>query len=258
MFSFPLVQGDRRTALKEPNTAVIEEETARKFFGSQSPLGKRIRFGNDEEYEITGVLRSPENSHLKINFLFSYVTYPKFWPEMTSENWEENWGWYDFYNYIQIRPDADARSLEAKFPQFVAKHGRPGDSVNVKLSLQHLPDIHLYSNLIQEARVNGNGQSVYFLMIIALAILVIAWVNYINLATARAIERAKEVGVRKSIGAVRMQLAAQFIAEAFLINLIAVFISLALLMLAIPYINALTAKELTNSILSEPYLWNLK
>ena len=204
-FHFHLVHGDRRTALKEPNTAVVEEQTAKKYFGSDSPLGKRIRFGNDEEYEITGLVRSPENSHLKINFLFSYSTYPKFWPEMTSKDWEENWGWYDFYNYIQLKPGTDPTELEEKFPQFIAKHGHAGDSANMKLSLQHLPDIHLYSDLIQEARVNGNGQSVYFLMIIALAILVIAWVNYINLATARAVERAKEVGVRKSIGAMRIQ-----------------------------------------------------
>lgn len=255
MFSYPLLVGDRNTTLKEPNTAVVEEETAKKYFGSESPLGKRIRFGTNEEYEITGVMRSPENSHLKINFLFSYVTYPKFWPEMTSKDWEENWGWYDFYNYIQLKPGSDARLLESKFPHFIKKHGREGDSSKIKLSLQHLPDIHLYSDLIQEARVNGNGQSVYFLMIIALGILAIAWVNYINMATARAVERAKEVGVRKSIGAARSQLAIQFIAEAFAINFIAVFVSVILLVVAIPFFNVLSGKELTTSILADAYFW---
>ena len=257
MFSYPLVAGDMRTALKEPNTAVVEEKTAQKYFGSQSPIGKRIRFGNNEEYEITGVLRSPENSHLKINFLFSYTTYPKLWPEMTNKDWEENWGWYDFFNYIQLKPGTDAKQLEGKFPQFVKKHGAEGDSAKIKLSLQHLPDIHLYSDLIQEAGVNGNGQSVYFLTIIALGILLIAWVNYINLATARAVERAKEVGVRKSIGAARAQLAFQFVGEAFIINFLAVFVSIGLLVISIPLFNALSGKSLTNSILSDTYFWSV-
>jgi putative ABC transport system permease protein len=255
IFSYPLIAGDRNTALKEPNTAVVEEKTARKFFGDENPIGKRIRLGNDEEYEITGVLRSPENSHLKFSFLFSYTTYPKFWPEMTAENWEKAWGWYDFYNYILVKPGADVKALEAKLPELVKKHGREGDSTRIKFSFQHLPNIHLYSDLIQEARVNGNGQSVYFLLIIALFILVIAWVNYVNLATARAIERAKEVGVRKSVGAARFQLMGQFISEAFVLNFLAVLIALALLNLSIPFFNAISGKQLTNSIMSDMYLW---
>ena len=257
MFSYPLVKGDRQTALKEPNTAVVEEKTAQKYFGSENPIGKRIRFGNTEEYEITGVLKSPVNSHLKFTFLFSYNSYPKLWPEMTNKDWEENWGWYDFFNYIQLKPGTDAKQFENKFPQFVKKHGAEGDSAKIKLSLQHLPDIHLYSDLIQEAGVNGNGQSVYFLMIIALAILIIAWVNYINLATARAIERAKEVGVRKSIGALRAQLAFQFVGEAFVINFMAVFVSICLLVIAIPFFNELSGKSLTTSILSDAYFWSV-
>ena len=255
MFSYPLLAGDRNTALKEPNTAVVEEHTARKFFGNENPIGKRIRFGRDEEYEITGVMRSPENSHLKFSFLFSYTTYPKFWPEMTAENWENSWGWYDFYNYIQLKPGADPAALESKFPAFVKKYGHPGDSVRTKFSLQHLPDIHLYSELIQEARVNGNGTSVYFLLIIALFILVIAWVNYINLATARATERAREVGVRKAIGARRSQLVGQFILEACVINVVAVLLALALLAAAIPLFNAISGKVLTTSILADVNLW---
>jgi putative ABC transport system permease protein len=257
IFSYPLIEGDRQTALKEPNTAVIEEQTARKYFGSQSPIGKRIKFGNDEEYEITGVISSPENSHLKINFLFSYVTYPKLWPQMTNNDWEENWGWYDFYNYVQLKPGSDPNQLENKFTQFIKKHGGEGDSTRIKFSLQHLPDIHLYSDLIQEARVNGNGQSVYFLMIIAFGILIIAWVNYVNLATARAVERAKEVGVRKSIGAVRYQLAMQFVGEAFVINFMAVAFSICLLIIAIPLFNELSGKALTNSILWDSYFWSV-
>jgi len=251
IFSYPLLKGDRATALKEPNTAVVEEETARKYFGDADPLGKRIKFGNEEEYEITGVIRSPENSHLKFSFLLSYPTLVKlFGPDV-----EQAWGWYDFYTYIQLSPGADPKALEAKFPAFIKKYGAEGDEQRVKFSLQRLADIHLNSDLLQEARVNGNGRSVYFLSIIAFFILVIAWVNYINLATARAVERAKEVGVRKAIGAGRVQLMGQFIAEALIVNFGAVITAVALMSATIPLFNALSGKVLATSILMDPTLW---
>ena len=251
IFSYPLLKGDRATALKEPNTAVVEEETARKYFGDADPMGKRIKFGNREEYEITGVIRSPENSHLKFSFLLSYPSLVK----LVGPDAEQAWGWYDFYTYIQLNPGADPKALEAKFPAFIKKYGQEGDDKKVKFSLQRLTDIHLNSDLLQEARVNGNGRSVYFLSIIAFFILVIAWVNYINLATARAVERAKEVGVRKAIGAGRGQLIGQFIAEALIVNFGAVITAVALMSATIPLFNALSGKVLTTSILMDPTLW---
>jgi putative ABC transport system permease protein len=251
IFSYELIKGNRKTVLKESNTAVIEEKTAKKYFGDADPIGKRFKFGNREEYEITGIIRSPENSHLKFTFLLSYPTLTT----QIGEDFENAWGWYDFYNYVQLKPGADPKSLEAKFPDFIKKYGREGDVDRTRFSLQHLPDIHLYSDLIQEARVNGNGRSVYFLTIIALIILVIAWVNYINLSTARSVERAKEVGVRKSIGAGRFQLMGQFVSEAFVVNFGAVLLALALVAIAIPLFNSISGKELTSSILTDPTLW---
>ncbi|SHH75338.1 putative ABC transport system permease protein [Chryseolinea serpens] len=251
VFSYSLLKGDRATALKEPNTAVVEEETARKYFGNADPMGKRIKFGNREEYEITGVIRSPENSHLKFSFLLSYPTLVK----VVGPDAEQAWGWYDFYTYIQLSPGADPKALEAKFPEFIKKYGAEGDDKKIKFSLQRLTDIHLNSDLLQEARVNGNGRSVYFLSIIAFFILVIAWVNYINLATARAVERAKEVGVRKAIGAGRLQLMGQFIAEALIVNFGAVITAVALMSATIPLFNTLSGKALTTSILTDPTLW---
>jgi putative ABC transport system permease protein len=251
IFSYPLLKGDRATALKEPNTAVVEEKTAHKYFGDADPIGKRLKFGNREEYEITGVIRSPENSHLKFSFLLSYPTLVKLYgPDV-----EQAWGWYDFYTYIQLSPGADPKALEAKFPDFIKKYGAEGDDKKIKFSLQRLTDIHLNSDLLQEARVNGNGRSVYFLSIIAFFILVIAWVNYINLATARAVERAKEVGVRKAIGAGRLQLMGQFIAEALIVNFGAVITAVALMSATIPLFNTLSGKALTTSILTDPTLW---
>ncbi|HEY0652950.1 MAG TPA: ABC transporter permease [Chryseosolibacter sp.] len=250
IFSYPIVEGVAK--LDQPNTAVIEKKTARKYFGDQNPVGKRIRFGSNEEYEITGVMESPENSHLKFSFLLSYPTLTALW----GKGFEEAWGWYDFYNYILLKPGSDPKALEAKLPDFVAKYGqREDERERTKFVLQPLKDIHLYSDLIQEARVNGNGDAVYFLMVIAVFILVIAWVNYVNLATARAVERAKEVGIRKSIGANKIQLVIQFIGEAIVVNFAAAILGLALLSAAIPFFNELANKELTYSIFSDANLW---
>jgi putative ABC transport system permease protein len=250
IFSYPLTDGTAK--LDQPNTAIIEEVTARKYFGDQSPIGKRVRLGDNEEYEITGVMHSPENSHLKFTFLLSYPTLVTLW----GEQFENAWGWYDFYNYVLLKPGSSASALEAKLPPYIEKNGtREGESERTRFVLQHLPDIHLYSDLIQEARVNGNGRTVYFLLIIALFILVIAWVNYINLSTARAIERAKEVGVRKAIGAAKKQLVGQFLSEALMVNLFAALIGVMLVCLSIPLFNEIAGKNLTFSIFRDPNLW---
>ncbi|MCI0752080.1 MAG: ABC transporter permease, partial [Flammeovirgaceae bacterium] len=252
IFSYPLAEGTAK--LDQPNTAIVEQETAQKFFGNESPIGKRIRLGTREEYEITGVIQSPENSHLKFSFLLSYPTLAS--PQFSGENFENAWGWYDFYNYVLLKPGADPKQVESKFPAFINKYGqREDESQRTTFLLQPLKDIHLYSDLIQEARVNGNGESVYFLSLIAFFILVIAWVNYINLSTAKAVERAKEVAVRKSIGAHKTQLAFQFIAEAFLVNLAAAVLGLIILYTAVPLFNSLTGKFLTYTIFLEPNLW---
>jgi putative ABC transport system permease protein len=250
IFSYPLIDGTAR--LDQPHTAIVERETARKYFGDASPIGKRIKFGDNEEYEITGVMESPESSHLKFTFLFSYPTLTTLW----GKDFEEAWGWYDFYNYALLKPGSDPKALEAKFPAFIKKHGsREGEEERTRFVLQPLSEIHLYSDLIQEARVNGNGDAVYFLMGIALFILVIAWINYINLATARAVERAKEVGIRKSIGAHKTQLMGQFVSESIVINFAAAIIGLGLVYASVPFFNQMTEKHLTFSIFTDPNLW---
>ncbi|MFZ6014308.1 MAG: ABC transporter permease, partial [Bacteroidota bacterium] len=250
IFSYPLISGVSK--LDQPNTAIVEKETARKYFGDIDPVGKRIRFGDREEYEITGVMESPENSHLKFSFLLSYPTLVT----LFGENFNNAWGWYDFYNYVLLKPGANPQALQAKFPAFIDKYGTwEKESERTKFILQPLDEIHLYSNLIQEARVNGNGDTVYFLMVIALFILVIAWINYINLATARAVERSKEVGIRKSIGAQKGQLIGQFISEAVVVNFAAALLGLVLVYSVIPAFNELADKHLTYSIFSDLNLW---
>jgi len=252
LFSYPLIEGDPNTALKEPNTAVISEEIAKKYFKEENPIGKRIHFGAEEDYEITGIIRSPENSHLKFNFLLSYSTLT----QIIGEDFENAWGWYDFYTYIKVREDADIAGLEAKFPAFIDKHGGREDAhERAQFVLQKLEDIHLKSDLIQEARINGNANSVYFLFTIAVFILIIAWVNYINLSTARALERAREVGIRKAIGAVKTQLIRQFIFESLLLNILAAMIALLILQLSLPAFNNLVGKQIELDILNELNIW---
>ena len=220
IFSFNLLEGKHENVLANPNEALISESTSEKYFGDENPIGKTITFGTEESYQIVGIFEDvPAHSHLHFDFLFSYSTLAKEWGEAV----EISWGWFDFYTYIKVVPGTNEDELEAKFPPFVDKY--KGDSksnmgMNHEFQLQRLKDIHLYSNLGWEAEPNGNARSVYFLLIIAFFILLIAWINYINLATARATERAREVGIRKVTGATKGRLIRQFLLESMTLNII--------------------------------------
>jgi putative ABC transport system permease protein len=240
MFSFDFVKGEGKSALDKPNSIVISESTARKYFGSEDPIGKFLKLDLDYDLLITGVFKDyPENSHLKIDQLISYSSFAN----LVGPSARTSWGWYDFYNYIQVRPGTDIKALEAKsWGLFEKYNGESQRRRNVKyeIYLQPLQDIHLYSDLNQEAEPNGNGQQVYFLLLIGFIVLAIAWVNYINLATAKSVERAKEVGVRKVLGAYKKQLIFQFITESFLLNLIAIAFAALVLFLIIPFYKEFT------------------
>ncbi|MEM1094697.1 MAG: ABC transporter permease [Bacteroidota bacterium] len=252
-FSYPLLLGDPATALAQPNTAVISEAIAQKYFGTANPLGERITIGGDLEYEITGVARSPEESHLKFNFLLSYETLVQAW----GDGFDTAWGWYDFYNYIRLTPSAQPEAVEAKFPAFINKHGGENADQRTEFVLQALPDIYLTSDLIQEARINGNGTAVSFLALIALFIMGIAWINYINLSTARAAERAREIGVRKVMGAGKGQLIRQFLMESVVMNALAMLLALLLVWAALPVFSSLVGAEASYGFLLDGRFWLL-
>ena len=232
MLDIQLIKGDPKYALDGPDKIILSETTAKKYFGNEEAVGKRLtaRSGQTAHYEVTGVFRDyPENSHLIINHLLSYSTLGKQLRLQgdTTNATETAWGWYDFYDYLQLKPGTDRQKLEAKLPAFCDRYinNKPGFKTrNIKdaLFLIDLQDIHLRSNYNQEAEVNGDGKSVGFLFLIAFFIIAIAWINYSNLATARSMERAREVGVRKVLGALRRNLIVQFMVESFLLNSIAV------------------------------------
>ncbi|MDR3714904.1 MAG: ABC transporter permease [Puia sp.] len=256
MFSYPFLAGDPATALKEPYSAIITRVTADRYFNARdhdfsSLIGKTLVLGTDSmPYKITGICRDiPENSHLQFDVLISYLTlYSGKYPYIQSNYDFTN---SNFWHYIQLRPGTDYRSFQKKFEAFSQRHfeGNKISGSVEKFYLQPLEQAHLYSDFEYEIGRTGSATVVWGLLIIALFIIVIAWVNYINLSTARSAERAREVGVRKVTGATRSQLIRQFLTESLLINMIAlVFAILLVLALQTPF-NALVRHQLSLSFL---------
>lgn len=267
MFNIPLVQGNPSTALTGPDKMIISQSMASKYFGSKEALGKQLKVRYDgllQNYEISGVFKDyPANSHLDIKYLASYDAFKKvlLTGGDSSDAAETAWGWYDFYAYIQLKPGADVNKLAAKLPAFSDKYMNSTEwakknNFKTEIHMTPMKDIHLYSNFNQEAEVNGNGQAVGFLFLVAIFIIGIAWINYINLATARSVERAREVGVRKVLGALRTDLIRQFLTESFLLNFVALVLSLGIFFVLLSPFDRFTGHPSTNISLS-PHYWQL-
>lgn len=253
MFSVHLIKGNPKVALDGPDKILLSENTAKKYFGKEEALGKKL-FIRDPQFsrtfEVTGVFKElPPNSHLIINHLASYATLANISRQEgdTSNATETSFGWYDFYTYLQLKKGTDVKKFESKLPGYSDRYMNSQDwarknNIHSEVHVIALADIHLYSNYNQEAEANGNGQSVSFLFMIAFFIIGIAWVNYINLATARSMERAREVGVRKVLGALRKNLISQFLVESLLLNLFAFVFALGFIFLLAPWFNQLTGR----------------
>ena len=259
MMGYEMLKGDPAKALAEPFSAVISEEYAKLYFKNEDPIGKILVLQDDdfanEPAKVTGVFKTlPFNTHLKFDVLFSYSTlYAR--GDWAPRRYNTGWGRKDMYVFIQLRPGTDPKLTEAKFPAIVSKY-KPdlvGTTRKDILSLQPLKDIHLQSDLAEEAGPNGNERIVLFMTIIGVFVLLIAWINYINLSTARALERAKEVGIRKVVGAFKSQLISQFLVEAALVNLISVVIAWGLVALVLTYFNSLSGLQLNIAYLFKPW-----
>jgi len=257
MFSYPLIHGDPETALTEPNSIVLSKTLASKFFGTADAMGKILKLNNRLQLKVTGIVEDvPENTHLKFKALISmetmFATY--------GENFRTTW-WADvMLTYVKLADGANAPNLEQKLNTYVEKRFEKElkeKNEGMVFHFQPLSSIHLYSDYPQEAEVNGNGRSVNFLLIISILILIIAWVNYINLSTARSMERARDVGLRKVSGATRFQLIRQFLIESLLLNIIAVIIALIMVETAYHYFGRLTGLHVTLQLWHKPVFWLL-
>jgi len=261
VFSYPLLAGDAKSVLKEPGTAAISESVALKIFGIKDVVGKTLPISGGRDYRITGVYKDmPSNTQLKPNFLASYATFLGMVKENSNgeENPEEWWDSDGCLTYLMLRKGANPNSVEAKFPPVVVENESDftiESNSSAKYLLMPITDIHLYSNFMMEPGATGNGKTVYLLLGIAFFIIIIAWVNYINLATARAIGRAKEVGVRKAVGSNRKQLIAQFFFESALFNAVALILALALMAVMIPAFNQLSGQELSYTLFTKSTFW---
>jgi putative ABC transport system permease protein len=241
VFDFKLQQGDVKTALVEPNSIVLTRDMAIRYFGSTDALGKIVRRDNKDDFTVTGILAEPEgNSHLRFDYLLP-------WSFAVISNYdikENSWGNFDFYSYIafdQSRDQAFISGFEQKIDTvFKQKETR----VAANFKLQPLTDIHLHSDFMADVAGNGNFQHVTIFTIVAVFILLIGCINFMNLSTARATRRAKEVGLRKVAGAVRTQLVRQFLGESVLISAISLAAALVLAIFFLPTVNELTGKQL--------------
>ncbi len=257
IFSYPLVSGNTATCLAEPKRVAISESSAKKYFGKNNPLGQTLMLNEEMPLKVSAVFSDvPGNSHIKFDMLISFSTNGPEWGH-------DNWALPEFYNYVLLAPGADVTKLEAKLPGFTEKYlGKAMKEQNFRsyFHLQPLTDIHLKSNYLKEAEANGSEQEVYFLSIVGAFILLIAWINFINLSTAKSMERAKEVGIRKVSGAIRGQLMVQFLLESFIINILALLLALLLISVCTPLFNHFIGKDISTVFFSSgaganPLFW---
>jgi len=252
VFTFPFVQGNPKTALTKPFTVVLSATAAQRYFGAENPIGKTLRYDNREDYEVTGVVQDvPATSHFRFDFLAS----------MTSRERSQSPVWISnsFYTYLLLVEGATAAGVEGRFPALVRKYAAPqfeqavgqrydellASGARYDFYLQPLTEIYLHSKAENDFAVTSNIQYLYILSAVALFILLIASINFMNLATARSANRAREVGLRKVLGSARGQLVRQFLGESVLMAMIALVIALVLIEVLLPAFNGLSGKALS-------------
>lgn len=253
IFTLPLLAGDPATALVEPYTIVISRRLAEKYFDDTEVMGQVLKLDtgfSEADYKITGVMENvPETSHLHFDVLASFST---LYSEGDIRNQLDSWATYDMYTYLLLPEGYPPEELEAKFPQFIESIGGEEARRALTWRLQPLTDIHLHSHLLSEAEPNSDVAYLYIFTAIALFTLLTACINFVNLATARAGDRAREVGMRKVVGAHRSQLIRQFLGEAVILTVLATAVAVLLARLALPVLNSLIGKQLSLAGLASP------
>lgn len=244
MFDYEVLEGSAETMLNEPLAVVLTESRAKAYFGNESPIGKTLEVISPYKasLQVTGVIEDvPPNTHYSFDILISDKT-------LADEGDYKNWNWNNYYVYVKGIKNMNLEELQPKLTTISQKFVDQDSAT--RLDVHPVQDIYLKSDFSYEPQVYGSEQAVDFLVIISIFILVIAWVNYVNLSTARAIDRAKEVGMRKVIGAFRKQLIGQFLFEAFLVNLLGAMAAALIAEVALPFFNSLVGKEIVD------HVWN--
>jgi len=253
VFTVNVIKGNPKKALTDPFSVMLTEETAKKYFGDEDPVNKTIRFNNQFDVKVTGIYKAfPANAHLHPGMLLSFNTL-KDSTVYGERNLQTNWGNNSFYTYLLMPDNFSPDRMIRQFPSFIDRRmiGQYSGqaSKGTSLGLQKLSDIHLYSHTDSEAEPNGDISRVYIFSAIALFILLIACINYMNLSTARSALRAREIGIRKVIGAERKELIAQFLGESVLVCFAATLLAFCLCYLALPWLNRISGQELSLNLL---------
>lgn len=253
LFSVRLLFGDTATALKEPHNLVLSETIAKKYFGeAKKAMGKSIEFNHEKGYIVTGIMENqPRNTHLLMDALVAYES------ALITNAWLKSWGSNSMPVYVKLSKDADDKSVSEKLNLLMLKYRPPTQFHDpLKMYLQPVSEIHLHSNHIkfQINNLQGNSQIVSAFIVVAILIILIACINFINLAIARSIKRAKEVGVRKVLGANRITLMYQFLGESLIITFLAILLSLILIEMGLPSFNHLLEMDLKLDYLHNPLM----
>ncbi len=249
IFSFKLLKGDKKTALREPFSIVLTESMAKKYFGNEDPVGQTLKMDYDN-YKVTGVMEDvPENSHFQFSNLISFST----WSRNNKQAEDREWFWNGFHTYVLLRQGTSVDNVRAKMKNFLQRNVEKGGMYYDDLPLQPLTSIYMAPPRSWENGTRGSMNNMYILSIIAVFILLIACFNYINLATARAARRLKEVGLRKTLGALRRMLIAQFLGESLIITIVASLIAAIIAWMVLPSFRTFVESPLNFSIL--PNAW---
>lgn len=255
IFDFELIHGDPGNTLTEPFKVLISESMATKYFGSEDAIGKTIELTGNNPFEVTGILRdTPENSHLQFDFLSGMVSFKITQNYPATSEFTSHW-WPSVWTYVLLDDPISANPINQNFPEVMKKHRNPEEVDRFRPHLQPIEDIHLHSEMSGEIGQNGSIRTVYIFLAVAVFTLLLACINFMNLATARAVKRAREIGVRKVNGAIRRQLVSQFFFESFMMNMAAFLLAILLADLLLPLFSVQVERQLTIELFASPTIW---
>lgn len=251
IFDYEVIKGDKSKALQEPNSILLTESSARRYFGNEDPIGKILQIEGRQDLVVTAVMPDPpSNAHFRFDFLISFSTLRNFF----GGQYPDNWYWNPCWTYIVLKQGVSPSDVERNFPAFVQKYFPEFIRAEARMALQALTDIHLKSDLEFEMQANSSAENIYVFTVIGAVILFIACMNFMNLSTARSAKRAREVGLRKTLGSQRRQLIMQFLMESLIISFVAIVFAVAVAALGLPAFNSLAEKNIGFEIFTNPLI----